>query len=203
MNTPEQILEAARRAPKRLSAGNYLEAVQELRAKNWSWREIASFLREQGVETDHSKLIRLVAKAEGRWRVPDAKAYGKALAALRSRGQLASPHWDMLMYLYRAHNRTCTYTELALAARAAGASVSESRPHTYANLEFGKLGKLLGEELKMQFLPSTTRESLFYSSSIGVSNSATPDGCEFELVMHHELAKALDAMLGTGTDKTA
>jgi hypothetical protein len=93
-----------------------------------------------------------------------------------------------------AHNRTSTYTELALAAARRGANVPEERPHNYANLEFGKFAKELGQALAMEFLPSGNREVPFYSSSIGVSSSTTPDGAEFELVMHHELAKALDRL---------
>jgi hypothetical protein len=50
---------------------------------------------------------------------------------------------------------------------------------------------MLGETLDMEFLPSSQREAPFHSSSIGVGSSTTPDGAEFELFMHHGLAKAL------------
>lgn len=51
----------------------------------------------------------------------------------------------------------------------------------------------------MEFLPGTKRETLLYSSSIGVGNSATPAGAEFELVRHHELAKAIDRLMKDGS----
>lgn len=169
-----------------------------IRDKNWSWREIAEFLRERGVETDHTKLLRFMAKHEARWDVPDSGRYYNALRSLIQEGQLSKARWAMLSHLYDAHNRTATYSELALAAARTGVEVSKEHPHKYANLEFGSLGKLLGRTLGMEFLPSEKRDDPFYSSSIGVPSSITPPGAEFELVMHHELAKALDRLVGEG-----
>lgn len=192
MNTPESVLNEALNAPQRGDLALYVDAIKALRDKKWSWREIAEFLTERGVETDHTKVLRFMQKIENRWTVPTADVYYEAIAKLKRGGKLAGPQWEMLMFLYKAHNRTATYTELANAAALAGAKVSDERPHTYANLEFGKLGKKLGDAVGMSFLPSSRRDAPFYSSSIGVGSSVTPDGAEFELVMHHELAKALD-----------
>lgn len=192
MHTPQSVLNEALNAPQRGDLAQYVDAIKALREKKWSWREIAEFLTERGVETDHTKVLRFMQKLESRWTVPTAEAYYKAIAKLKGQGKLAGPQWEMLVFLYKAHNRTATYTELANAAAAAGAKVSGERPHTYANLEFGKLGKKLGDAVGMSFLPSSRRDAPFYSSSIGVGSSVTPDGAEFELVMHHELAKALD-----------
>ena len=55
----------------------------------------------------------------------------------------------------------------------------------------------------MEFLPSSSRDAPFYSSSIGVGSFVTPEGAEFELVMHHELAKALDRLLTEGKSGAA
>lgn len=203
MVTPASILKEALEAPPRSELAEHIGAISELRKKKWPWREIADFLRERGVDTDHSKLLRFMQKQDNRWQVPAAAAYYDALKHLRGQEKISGPHWEMLLFLYHAHNRIATYTQLAKAAERAGVKVSESRPHTYANLEFGKLGKLLGETLEMEFLPSSRRASPFYSSSIGVENSAAPEGAEFELVMHHELAKAIDRLLAESSDATA
>lgn len=198
MYSPEAVLEEARQAPARTDLAPYLDAIKTLRQKKWSWREVAEFLRERGVDTDHTKLLRFMQKHEKRWQVPPSAAYYQALTQLRSTGKLVSPQWDMLLFLHAAHNRTATYTELAQAAARAGAKVSEERPHTFANRRFGEFGKVLGLALGMEFLPSSRRDAPFYSSSIGVGSSVTPEGAEFELVMHHELAKALDRLLSEG-----
>lgn len=195
MYSPEAVLEQARQAPARTDLGPHLDAIRTLREKKWSWREVAEFLKERGVDTDHTKLLRFIQKHENRWRVPHAEAYYEALKRLRAKGKLSGPHWEMLLFLYRAHNRSATYTELANAAASAGAKVPQERPHSYANRNFGEVGKLLGQAVGMEFLPGSRRDAPFYSSSIGVGSSVTPEGAEFELVMHHELAKALDRLL--------
>lgn len=196
MPSPEELLKEALAAPARTDLAPYVEAIKALRKKKWSWREVADFLKERGVDTDHTKLLRFMQKHEQRWRVPDSRAYERAVTTLLGKGRLKGPQMAMLRYLYEAHNRTATYTELANAAARAGGKVPAERPHVYANLEFGKLGKVLGETLGMEFLPSSRRDAPFYSSSIGVGSSTTPEGAEFELVMHHELAKALERMHG-------
>lgn len=197
MPSPEELLRDALAAPARTDLAPHVDAIRALREKKWSWREIADFLRERGVETDHTKLLRFMQKHEQRWRVPDSARYEQALSKLVSKGKLSGPQMAMLQHLYEAHNRTTTYTELASAAARAGGNVPAERPHVYANLEFGKLGKVLGETLGMEFLPSSKRDAPFYSSSIGVGSSTTPEGAEFELVMHHELARALDRLIET------
>ena len=195
MTTPEALLEKARSAPAKTDLSQHLEAIKTLREKKWSWREIAAFLKDNGVDTDHTKLLRFIQKSESRWTVPSSEDYYAALKSLQKAGKLGGPALAMLQHLYEAHNRTSTYTQLALAAARHGVKVSESRPHVYANREFGTLGKELGLVLGMEFLPSSKRDAPFYSSSIGVGSSVTPEGAEFELVMHHELSKALDRLV--------
>lgn len=55
----EKILADAKAAPPKVMLEEYREAVEELRKKGFSWRGIADFLSERGVETDHTRLYRL------------------------------------------------------------------------------------------------------------------------------------------------
>ena len=123
MPSPEELLRDALAAPARTDLAPHVDAIRALREKKWSWREIADFLRERGVETDHTKLLRFMQKHERRWRVPDSARYEQALSKLVSKGKLSSPQMAMLQHLYEAHNRTTTYTELANAAARAGGNV--------------------------------------------------------------------------------
>lgn len=200
MPTATDILEAAQNAPSKDSLEEHLPTIETLRGKGYTWREIAAFLTEHGVPTDHSKVFRLVTKHErlesemAAFTVPSADDYVRGLKALEKAKRIPKSAKAMLGCHFHAHNRTVTYTQLAQAAAEAegldGAKVS----HRAANMTYGKLGRALGEELDMTFLPSETRKAPFYSSSLGVGSSVTPDGGEFELVMHHELAKALQQL---------
>ncbi len=56
-----EILAAAKAAPAKLSLEEYREAVEELRQKGFSWREVADFLIANGVQTDHTQVYRAFA----------------------------------------------------------------------------------------------------------------------------------------------
>jgi hypothetical protein len=116
------------------------------------------------------------------YRVPTAAEYVEALKDI----SLSEGQRKMLRYHYRAHNRTVTYTELA---EAAGYD-----SYGAANLHYGKLGAALGERLKMAFAPLNAGDpdTPFYSSALGTSKKY--DGVEHMLIMHHELAKAIEAL---------
>lgn len=58
MNVEEITAEARAAAPK-VQLEEYREAVEALRKKGYTWREIASFLNERGVSTDHTRIYRL------------------------------------------------------------------------------------------------------------------------------------------------
>lgn len=193
MKTYNSILEDALKAPEKVELGPHLEAIQTLQKKKFSWREIADFLCERGVQTDHTKLIRFMKRHVAPFRVPSHDAYYAAIVALRRMGKLGldSHGWAMLTFHFNAHNCTVTYTQLAEAASRAGAQIPTSKPWTYANSHYGTLGRELGTEIGMDFQPSSDREKPFYSSAIGLENPALPSGAQFELVMHHELAKAI------------
>lgn len=116
------------------------------------------------------------------YKVPTAAEYADALATLNmSVGQR-----KMLIYHYHFHNRTVTYTQLAEAAG--------YETYGAANLHYGKLGAALGEKLNMQFVPlnDDDPDTPFYSSAIGTSKKY--EGMEHVLIMHHELAKAINAL---------
>ena len=55
----EKILADAKAAPPKVMLEEYREAVEELRKKGFSWRGIADFLTERGVETDHTQIYRM------------------------------------------------------------------------------------------------------------------------------------------------
>ena len=199
MKTPQQLLAAAQALPPRSNLEDHYEAVATLRAKGLTWREIAEWLGENGIVTDHAKVFRMFSRREGErsFAVPSAQQYGQALDSLRSKEKLNAAALAMLRHHHAAHNRTTTYTELAQAAAAESAgSGADADPPTYriANAIYGKLGRLLGEVIGMKFAPADDKGTPFYSSAIGAPNPWTPDGAHFQLVMHHELAKALDAL---------
>lgn len=108
--------------------------------------------------------------------IPTAADYKRALTSIKiNDGQKA-----MLKAHFNAHNRSITYTDLAAAAGYDG--------YKSANLHYGKLGNNLGEALGFTFWKHEDGTH-FSSSAIGHGNTYTTG--EFQLVMHHELAKAL------------
>ncbi len=200
MPTATDILQAAQDAPSKDSLETHLPTIETLRDKGYTWREIAAFLTEHGVPTDHSKVFRLATKHErlesetAAFTVPAADEYAKALKALDKAKRIPASAKAMLGHHFNAHNRTVTYTHLAQAAALAEGKDGGKVTHRAANVTYGKLGRALGEELGMSFLRSEGRKAPFYSSALGVGSSVTPEGGEFELVMHHELAKALQQL---------
>lgn len=189
----DAILRDAQTAPAKGSLEPHAEAIRVLRGKGYSWREIAQFLAERGVATDHTAVYRFFTRtqppvsATAAVTIPAAAEYERALTTIA----VTPAQRAMLARHYRAPNRTITYTELANAVDFEGG-------HRGANLQYGNLGKALGEALGFTFPPSEQRPNEpFYSGAIGMGNP-WPKGAEFELVMHHELAKALDHLDAQG-----
>lgn len=179
------ILAAARRAPERRGLAEHREAVRLLRTKGYTWRNIATFLTDNGFATDHTTLFRTFKDLPAMTRtieIPDATAYAEALTSIK----LNDAQKKMLLAHYRAHNRSITYTALAHAAG--------KNDHEYANRWYGEVGRRLGEAIGFRFNEyehgSEVKE--FYSSAIGQQNHYTTG--EFQLVMHHELAKAIASL---------
>ena len=180
------ILQDALAAPPKEGLESHRRAIEELRRKNYSWREIAEFLTERGVATDHTKVFRFMSKKNPggtmNMTIPTATEYKNALEAIK----MSDKQRKMLQAHYHAHNRTITAKKLAQAA-------GEAEFQT-ANLMYGRLGYLLGEKLNFPFT-DLDAERKFYSSSIGMEvKSEYKTSGEFELIMHHELAKALEQL---------
>jgi hypothetical protein len=113
--------------------------------------------------------------------VPSASDYTAALKKLT----LNTTQQAMLRAHYASHNRSITYTDLAKAAGFAN--------HSVANLHYGQLGRDLGEAVGFTFVDSEERPGeKFYSSALGMKN-VYAEG-DFQLVMHHELAKAIEQL---------
>lgn len=188
MPSAAEILRDAKRVPQRESLDAYREAIAALRKKGFTWREVADFLRERGVNTDHTKLFRFMQRQERsmntyeNFSVPSASKYADALANL----SISELQRKMLRAHYLAHNRTITYTELANAGGA--------ESHVAANSHYGKLGRALGEVLNMSFAMAEARGEPFYSSALGMDNPYKSEKAEFQLVMHHELAMAIEQL---------
>lgn len=188
--TESELLRDALAAPDKGTLERHRQAILELRRKSYSWREIAEFLNQRGVTTDHTKVFRFITRAKqtgGIMRIPTAAEYTAALSKLK----ITPIQRKMLEAHYRAHNRTMTYTELA---KAAGEQYDSN---AVANSQYGGLGGTLGSELNFPFvdLDDNHPGTKFYSSAIGMGMPAAySSNNEFQLVMHHELARALDQL---------
>jgi hypothetical protein len=199
VNSFDPIFESALGAPVKEPLAEHLETIAILRGKRHSWRDIAEFLTTKGVPVDHTKVYRFARAHESelgrlsidglnmsssnRSMVPAAAEYARALRSM----SLTTTQKKMLEAHYNAHNRSITYTELANAAG--------FESHVVANRHYGQLGRDLGELIDFPFLRSKSRKgAIFYSSSIGADNSYITEKDQYELIMHHELAKALDSL---------
>lgn len=188
--SPAAILQDAVRAESHESLAEHRKTIEVLRGKAYSWRDIAQFLAERGVETDHTKVFRFM-KQRGQaamtpkvLSVPSAQKYVEALESIKDK--IGEHQWKMLEYHFNAHNRTATFGELG---RHVGYKNEDG-----ANLHYGKLGAMLGEAAGMEF--DTFEDGTpFLSSAIGSgSHFQQKETGHFQLIMHHELAKALDQL---------
>lgn len=194
MKDINEILKDAKKAPSKNELDAHRTSITTLRDKGYSWREIASFLNEHGVKTDHTKIFRFMNKkrkkkmnAYKNYFVPNSDEYVNTLESLQN--DISENQMLMLKHHYHAHNRTTTYTELA--------EVAGYPDFKSANLQYGKLGRQIGEKLNMVFAPmdeDKTDSTPFYSSAIGSGNIYKSEDSEFQLVMHHEMAKALETL---------
>lgn len=193
MNT-QTLLQKAQALPQKDTLESQFPAIDALRAKGYTWREIAAFLSDNGVPADHSKVFRIWTKLSGRFEVPEATQYVEALTRLDTDGRLSAGDRAMLLAHYQSHNRSITYGELARVLAATRGEDVEKASFQIANSAYGALGRRLGEALGMTFARAEERDSDFFSSAIGVGRAEQKSGERFELVMHHELSKALRAL---------
>lgn len=182
----KKILSDAKSAPDKRGLEAHRDAINVLRDKDYTWREIAEFLNQRGVQADHTKIFRMFNKPKSKTKmikhnvtVPSATEYKKALSEIElNDGQRA-----MLKAHFEAHNRSITFTDLALAAG--------YNDYGSANLHYGNLGKKLGDAVGFEFWEDE-KGTKFYSSSIGQGDSYA--GEHFQILMHHELAKAISEL---------
>lgn len=181
LTLPEQLLQAALKAPDKDLLRPHLGPICVLRDKGYSWREISEFLAEKGIQADHTKIFRLFTKHRSEaMNIPDAAAYLRGLQAIK----LSSEQKAMLAFHYGAHNRTVTYTQLAH-------SVNKSADYRLANSVYGTLGRTLGEAIGYSFPIANARGAPFYSASLGIDAPRSVRN-EYRMMMHHELAKAIE-----------
>ena len=185
MTTVSEILEAAEKAQvKGVNLEDYIDAIARLREKDYSWRDIANFFSDQGIKVDHTKIAR-IAKANyletnlssG---VPSCDKYVEALKNLAISPD--SDEFKMLIFHYNQPNRTVTYTQLAN-------SVGKGN-YRYANKVYGNLGKKLCTELGFEPFKDSSGKP-FFGSIIGMKYAYAAKNEHFQLVMHHELSKAI------------
>ena len=120
--------------------------------------------------------------------IPSAEAYMQALQSIEN--DISENQKTMLKAHYNAHNRSITYGDLA-----ASVGYDSYQP---ANAQYGNLGYKIGAALGFDNWRHDDGTE-FHSSAIGMGNQYTAG--EFQLVMHHELAKAI-ADLGWGWSVT-
>lgn len=187
LQAAKEVLKAAKSAPSKSPLNEHLETILTLRDKSYSWRDIAAFLTEHGVETDHSKIFRFVNKQRRNkmdpyenYFVPTSNQYLSALKDIEEK--MTEQQKGMLGFHYNAHNRTASFGELASAVG-----------YKSANIEYGKFGRALGEKLEMKFSPmdETGEDKPFFCSSIGAGSLYKKKGQDYQLIMHHELSKAI------------
>ena len=163
------------------------DAVSVLRQKGYTWREIAEFLTDQGVQVDHTTLFRLfkgVAQMTNESiSVPDANVYAVALEKIN----VTPIEKKMLLAHYASHNRAITYTDLAKAA-----NFDDNKP---ANSGYGRLGHRLGDAIGFNFEKFKDSGVEWYSSALGMQMPEPWAAGEMRIVMHHEVARALEQLL--------
>lgn len=107
--------------------------------------------------------------------------YKKALQNIK----ITDSQMLMLKAHYEALNKSITFQELA--------KIAGYDDYTGANAQYGALGHLIGDAVNFEFQKSKIRkEDDFYSSAIGMPNPYITDN--FNLVMYHELSKAIEQL---------
>ena len=178
----KKIISDAKAAKPKEPLSAYNDAISILRGKGYSWREIAAFLSERGVKTDHTKVYRHFKKHEtSKGRKMEVISKDQYLEALNSI-EMDDNQKKMLMEHFKAPNRSITYSELA--------DAPGYKNHGAANLRYGKLAQKIGDYVGFDYIHSKSRKGeKFHGSAIGMENPYTEGN--FQLVMHHELADAI------------
>lgn len=184
MTNAEDLLRAALEAPEKdeTDLKELLGPISALRAKGYSWRDISVWFGERGVHVDHARLYRAFTRhLSAAASVPSADQYAQALKTAK----MNATQRAMLECHYKAPNRTVTYTQLA---KAAGKD-----DYHVANKQYGNLGAAIGKYIGFEFPMAPHRGKPFYSGAIGIDAPRSASN-EYRLMMHHELAKAIEVL---------
>lgn len=92
----EKILAAAQAAPPKARLQDHREAVQALRDKGFTWREIADFLTTQGVPTDHTRVYRTFGETSQQRRTESRDIEISRITYLGERKTKKNDCWDVL-----------------------------------------------------------------------------------------------------------
>ncbi|TKB05906.1 hypothetical protein [Desulforhopalus sp. IMCC35007] len=182
MRSAKDILKDAIEASPKEALSDHVKTIVALRDKDYSWRDIADFLTERGVSTNHSKVFRFYQKNKGEKMtvIPTKDQYKKALEVLKPK--MNANQLRMLEFHFKSHNRTVTFSQLA--------DEVEYKGYEGANIHYGKLGRALGEETNFEFVQAEKRNEPFYASAIGTGINQDKKA-DFHFIMHHELADAI------------
>ncbi len=164
------------------------EVISTLRDKGYSWRDIASFLTDRGVKTDHTKVYRYFQKTQ--------TSKGKIMKFITKQEYLSAfdevcvsdKQKKALIDHYNALNRSIAFTDLG--------NSSGHEDHRGMNSLYGKLGKKIGIAAGFKFADyDKIPGKPLHLSALGFWNPYSEGN---ELVMYHELAKAIEehGMLG-------
>ena len=75
------LLEEAMKQPKKVSLSEYKEAIGVLRDKGYTWRDIATFLNDRGVETDHTIIYKMMQRSK---KMNESRVYDKLITIVES-----------------------------------------------------------------------------------------------------------------------
>jgi len=92
----DKILADAKAAPSKVRLEEYREAVQELRKKGFSWRDIADFLTERGVSTDHTRVYRTFGQPKDQKRTESRPVEISRITYLGERMTKRKKTWNVM-----------------------------------------------------------------------------------------------------------
>lgn len=96
---PKEILAEAKAATSKTRIEEYREAVHTLREKGYSWREIADFLKERGVVTDHTRIYRTFGKTNKQRRKESREIQISKITFIGVRKTKKNNFWNVMEFL--------------------------------------------------------------------------------------------------------
>lgn len=193
MSTPKEILEAAKAAPHRNPLEEHRATIETLRQKKYTWREIADFLNDRGLDADHTAIYRLITPLPTKGikkvlpsevsidiKIPTVEEYVGAIA------DCTDTEKKLLKAHANAHNLTIEFPELA-------AAVGWKEQAGGVNLHYGKLSFKLEEALGFPNLDNKGQR--FYFLPIGTLLNYRALNGAWMFMMHPNLAEAVRTAL--------